>query len=224
VAVTSWGVKSGLLYQQAARYPASDRQVAPTMLGNSIRRFETYAGDRYMMDSQLLWSNLTAAAPASAVNAVESARTNVDFFVCLLYGSAVAAIAGGVASGLHGLTIRTSFAMGLGIASAVISYVLAVVAADEWDAAFRAVVDHGRVGVAAAFGMSIPDNFNEERLLWRTLNTLVRRPYAYSETKDVAGLIEKFRTQPKHEAPLALAEPTACRLRWRRVRITRNRK
>ena len=45
ISVTQWGVRSGLLYQRAGRYPASDRQFAPTLLGNSIRRFETYAGD-----------------------------------------------------------------------------------------------------------------------------------------------------------------------------------
>jgi hypothetical protein len=83
------GVRSGLLYQRAARYPASDKQFAPTMLGNAIRGFETYAGDRYMLDSQLLWHDLTAAAPHSAVTAVDNARANVDFFVCLLYGSLV---------------------------------------------------------------------------------------------------------------------------------------
>jgi hypothetical protein len=192
--LTSWGVQSGLLYQRAARYPASDRQVAPTMLGNAIRRFETYAGDRYMMDSQLLWSDLAAAAPAAAVSAVDSARANVDFFVCLLYGAATTAVTGTLASAIRGLTIRTGLAIGIGTVIVVISYVLAVITSDEWDAAFRAVVDHGRPGVAAAFGMSIPVNFDDERLMWRTLNTLVRRPYTYSESKDVAQLIERFRS------------------------------
>ncbi len=49
-AKTNHGVKAGLLYERAARYPAKDKQFAPTTLGNAIRRFETYAGDRYQLD------------------------------------------------------------------------------------------------------------------------------------------------------------------------------
>jgi len=156
-----------------------------------------------MMDSQLLWGHLTAAAPTAAVNAVDSARTNVDFFICLLYGGVATAVTGGVAGTITGLTAKTGFAIGTGIGISVISYMLAVVAADEWDTAFRAVVDHGRSGAAAAFRMSIPENFDEERLMWRTLNTLVRRPYAYSESKDVPKLIEKFRTPLNRAAALS---------------------
>lgn len=214
ISVTQWGVKSGLLYQRAGRYPASDRQFAPTLLGNSIRRFETYAGDRFMMDSQLLWNDLTAAAPPGAVDAVVKARANVDFFVCLIYGSALTAVAGVIASVSVQLSLRTALAIVIGVALIPLSYMLAVVATDEWDAAFRAVVDLGRSGVANAFGIQIPDNFDEERLMWRAINTLVRRPYSYSQTKDVAALITRLRSteQPTHvvmtpfAATVALAE------------------
>ena len=194
ISVTQWGVRSGLLYQRAGRYPASDRQFAPTLLGNSIRRFETYAGDRFMMDSQLLWNDLAAAAPATAVDAVVKARANVDFFVCMIYGAALTALAGAIVSASVHMSLRTGLAIGIGIAIIPLSYVLAVIATDEWDAAFRAVVDLGRAGVASAFGIPIPDNFDEERQMWRALNTLVRRPYSYSRTKDVAALITMFRS------------------------------
>lgn len=203
VAKTDRGVRSGLLYERAARYPAQDRQFAPTTLGNAIRRFETYAGDRYMLDSQLLWYNLTAVAPPSAVAAVDHARSNVDFFVVLTYGSAVTAFAGALASAAAGISPRSALAMGGGIALAVGCYRLAVLATDGWDAAFRAVVDHGRSGVAAAFGLQIPASFTDERRMWQVVNTLVRRPYAYSESKNVAALVEQFRQPPaKNTSPM----------------------
>jgi hypothetical protein len=192
-AVTPWGVRSGLLYQRAGRYPASDRQFAPTLLGNAIRRFETYAGDRFMLDSQLLWTHLAASAPATAVDAVGKARANVDFFVCLLYGTAVTALAGVVAGVSGRFSLRPGLAVIIGISLAALCYVLAVLATDEWDAAFRAVVDLGRAGVASAFGIQIPGDFADERLMWRALNTLARRPYSYSESKHVAELISGFR-------------------------------
>lgn len=200
------GVRAGLLYERAARYPVEDEQFAPTALGNAIRRFETYAGDRYQLDSQLLWQHLTAAAPDRAVAAVDTARTSVDFFVCLFYGAALTALSGLAitVSGARGT--RAAFAIVAGILIAVICYQLAVVATDEWNAAVRAVVDHGRAGVASAFGLTIPANFEDERLMWRAVNTLVRRPYEYSESKNVPDLIKRFRAE---DSDKTTAENTA---------------
>ena len=195
-------VRRGLLYERAARYPVADSQIAPTVLGNAIRRFETYAGDRYMLDAQLLWGDLTAAAPAPAVSAVNNARTNVDFFVCLLYGGAATLVLAGVTAVTAGqLTVRLWLAAGIGVLLGVMCYWLAVRATDDWDAAFRAVVDHGRAGVAAAFGLAIPASFDDERYMWRAVNTLVRRPFDYSESKGVPELIERFRSGMAQNRP-----------------------
>lgn len=51
-----------------------------------MRRFEAYASDRFQLDSQLLWNELTVTAPEQARRQVDTARTSVDFFVCLLCG------------------------------------------------------------------------------------------------------------------------------------------
>ena len=82
------------LLEQLRRYPSDDAQVAPTRLGNAIRRLEEYGYQRYQLDSQTLWYNLMAVAPRQARRQVDLAQTGVDFFVCLLYGNLlVAAIA-----------------------------------------------------------------------------------------------------------------------------------
>lgn len=190
---TERGVHAALIYERAARYPVQDRQFAPTALGNAIRRFETYAGDRYQLDSQLLWHHLVAVAPDRVVQAVSSARANVDFFICLLYISGANALLGIIVAMCGHASLRTLIAIALGIVVPVICYRMAIVATDDWDAAVRAMVDHGRIAVAAAFGFDIPVSFESERLMWRTVNTLVRRPYAYSESKDVAGIVTGFR-------------------------------
>lgn len=78
--------RRALLQELLARYPVDEGHLAPTRLGNAIRRFEIYAYDRYQLDSQLLWNELTATAPEQARRQVDTARTSVDFFVCLLYG------------------------------------------------------------------------------------------------------------------------------------------
>lgn len=82
-------IRRALLQERLARYPVDAGQLAPTQLGNAIRHFEEYANDRYRLDSQLLWNELTAVAPDQARRQVDVARTSVDFFVCLLYGHGV---------------------------------------------------------------------------------------------------------------------------------------
>ena len=78
-------------------------KVSHKPLGNAIRRFETYVGDRYLLDSQLLWHHLTASVPERTVAAVDKARTNVDWangwsgiLLCVVRASALisAAMAG----------------------------------------------------------------------------------------------------------------------------------
>jgi hypothetical protein len=195
VAQTNSGVRAGLIYERAARYPVKEEQFAPTMLGNAIRRFETYAGDRYQLDSQLLWHHLTAAAPDRAITSVDNARTNVDFFVCFLYGGALIAALGIGVTLSDARSTRSALAIVIGVLIAAICYQLAVIATDQWSAAVRALVDHGREQVAAAFGLTIPPSFDDERYMWRAVNTLVRRPYRYSETRDpsVPSVITRFR-------------------------------
>lgn len=195
IAQTGSGVRAGLLYERAARYPVKEEQFAPTTLGNAIRRFETYAGDRYQLDSQLLWHHLTAAAPDRAITSVDNARTNVDFFVSFLYGGALIAALGIGVTLSDARSARSALAIVIGVLIAAICYKLAVIATDEWSAAVRALVDHGRGQVAAAFGLTIPAGFDDERYMWRAVNTLVRRPYRYSETRDpsVPSVISRFR-------------------------------
>jgi hypothetical protein len=193
VRATQRGVRAGLIYERASRYPAAERQFAPTTLGNAIRRFETYAGDRYQLDSQLLWHHLIAAAPPPAVNAVERARASVDFFVCLLYGGVATSLLAVVASIVGKSGLRTFIAIPAGVLLAFACYRLAVLSTDEWDAAVRAVVDHGRAGLAAAFGLQIPSNLDDERYMWRAVNTLVRREYVYSESRQIALKLRRFK-------------------------------
>lgn len=196
-AQTDDGIRSGLLYERAARYPVRDKQFAPTSLGNAIRRFETYAGDRYQLDSQLLWHDLTAAAPDSAVSAVERARTNVDFFVTLVYAGALAFALGITTLASTGYSARALIAALVGIGTCLIAYQLAILATDEWAAGVRAVVHQGRQGVAASFGLTIPPDLAEERRMWRAVNTHVRRPFSYLESRpEAVALLDRYR-QPR---------------------------
>ncbi|WP_199548330.1 hypothetical protein [Streptomyces sp. N35] len=171
-------LRLAVLQEQLSRYPIGDEQIAPTRLGNAIRRFEEYGHDRYRLDTQVLWNELTSAAPGPAVRQTETARTPVDFFVALLYGHALLAL-----TALAALAVEPS-AYGPLVPTAVLALVLvpvwyrsAVVATDEWAAAVRALVNVGRKPLADALGLVLPKELAEERRMWQLVTRMSRRPY-----------------------------------------------
>ncbi|MGW4393450.1 hypothetical protein [Streptomyces sp. NPDC004685] len=166
---------------KVSRYPADDGQIAPSRLGNAIRRFETYGYDRYCLDTQVLWSELTSAAPETASKQVHTARTNVDFFVALLYGHGVmAATAFASLAAAHAnrpVLVVTGLAL---IALIPLWYRAAVAATDEWASAARALVNLGRKPLADGLGLLLPKRLDDERTLWKLVTRMSNRPYAPS--------------------------------------------
>lgn len=184
--------QQALLGERLARYPVQDDQVTPTRLGNAIWRLEEYGYDRYRLDSQVLWNELTAMAPEQARRQVDTARTSVDFFIALLYGHTVL-----VAMAL----CATSFDSAdppvlLGTAGVLcvlcpLWYRAAVAATDEWAAAVRALVNLGRHPLAQAMGLDLPQDIAEEREMWRMVSRMSR-----SRFHDRAVALNRFRSPP----------------------------
>lgn len=157
-------VQRSLLRERLRRYPIDDAQLAPTRLGNAIRRFEEYGYDRYMLDSQALWYELTAAAPSQLRRQVDNARAGVDFFVCLMYGSLVLAVVSFVSlttSRPHYLTLLIT--AGTLILLTPVWYRLAWISTDDWALATRALVDLGRRPLAEGLDFNLPSELNRER-------------------------------------------------------------
>lgn len=165
-----------LLDERLHRYPLDDRQVAPTQLGNAIRRFEEYGHNRYRLDSQVLWPELNAAVGESARKQTEDARMSVDFFISLLYGHLLVIVAAAVNLAIG--TAERPWLVATTIAAllplTVIWYRLAVVATDEWAGAVRAMVNLGRHPLATALGLTLPREIDDERAMWLIVGNLVR--------------------------------------------------
>jgi hypothetical protein len=160
-------VTDALALEAFHRYPDADDQVAPTLFGNAIRRFEYYSSDRYRLDSQLLWSQLRGVVPESVSKEVDNARAGVDFFVCLFYTAVLLALSGSAAMFAASRDSTTlAIAVALGILSAIGSYHAAIKATDAWSSAVRAMVDLGRVPLAKALGLELPPTLGEEREMW----------------------------------------------------------
>lgn len=161
------------------RFPVGDDQIAPTRLGNAIRRFEEYGYERYGLDSQLLWEELWACAPEAVTAEIDRAQAKTDFFVCLTYLSALfaaatlttAAIAG--EGGVH-FWIWALLAAG----SCILWYRLAILTTDNWAYNVKALVNLGRVGLAEKLGLELPQKLGEERRMWLNLKTFLEKPYS----------------------------------------------
>ncbi|MFC8350782.1 hypothetical protein [Streptomyces sp. NPDC057280] len=188
--------RRALLQERLARYPVDDSHLAPTRLGNAIRRFEVYAYDRYQLDSQLLWNELTSTAPEQARRQVDTARTSVDFFVCLLYGHLAVLLAAVVTltSTANAAGAPAAAATAVVLAALLpVWYRCAVSATDEWAAAVRALVNVGRHPLAASLGLNIPKEIAAERTMWSLVSRLPRIPY-----HENAAALDHYRRSPAH--------------------------
>ncbi|MFI1445018.1 hypothetical protein [Streptomyces fructofermentans] len=171
-------VQKALLQEGLSRYPVSDEQVAPTRLGNAIRRLEEYGYERFRLDTQVMWHELTGCASDQTRRQVELARTRVDFFVALLYGHGVVALCALAAL----LSSRPQQGVLLTSASVLIAlmpvwYWSAVKATDEWAASVRSLVNLGRKPLAESLGYSLPLQLEAERTMWTLVCRLSRLPY-----------------------------------------------
>jgi hypothetical protein len=169
------GIKLGLLIERVHQYPSDDAQVAPTRLGNAIRAFEVYGWDRYRLDTQTVWTELESVAPEHVRNELERARVPVDFCVAALYLSALIGI------GLVALGVTKSptwfIGTGVGLGLAWLWYHLAVLGTGYWYATVQAMVNLGRVPLATALGLVIPDDFETEREMWDAAMEFTREKY-----------------------------------------------
>jgi hypothetical protein len=193
------GLAQAKVLEAFLRYPNDVDHVAPTRLGNAIRRFEFYGQNRYQLDSQYLWFQLRASVPESLAREIDAARAGVDFFVCLCYLSGALAV-----SSLGGLLADADRWPGLvalaggAVVAAIGAYKGAVLATDGWAAGVRAMVDLGRTGLASSLGLAIPDKLEDERRMWLAVGWLTVYPY----DDQAARAIDEFR------APHPGAEPS----------------
>ncbi|GAA0611882.1 hypothetical protein [Streptomyces crystallinus] len=193
-------VQRALLRERLARFPVDDAQVAPTALGNAIRRFEEYGYDRFRLDTQVMWNELTGSAPEQVRRQVDLARANVDFFIALLYGHCALVLCAAAA-----LTAPSPDVSLLLTAVAVpgilifVWYRAAVAATDEWAAAVRALVNTARKPLAEALGLVLPGNLNAERQMWALVSKMSRLPH-----HERAAALDPYRAKP----PGSTAEDT----------------
>jgi len=173
-----------LQWEKLARYPVDDRQVAPTVLGNAIRAFETYGLNRFGLDSQSFWTELQTLAPKSLQDELDNSRAATDFFVCTfylaaLYGLAAFALGWLKLHGTHPMFDVPLIAQGVGvlILGPVLCYRMAVTSTSYWSGTVKAMVNLGRFPLAQSLGLTMPATLDRERAMWTALTQLVFFPF-----------------------------------------------
>jgi hypothetical protein len=175
--VQEWQIS--VLAERLRRYPIDDEQILPSMLGNAIRRFEEYGYDRYRLDIVTMWYALTSAVPDQLRKQAVGSRAGVDFYICLIYGHLIVAVAAAVTLGLTTLSpAGPAAALAATLLLPALWYRLAVAATDEWAAAIRALVDAGRRPLAESLGYRLPATLNEERTIWEAVSRNSRAKYS----------------------------------------------
>lgn len=214
----SRSLRLGITEEKRSLYPVDKGQVAPTRLGNSIRQFEEYSFNRYELDTQTLWYEISAVAPKEVSRQGDVARGAVDLFVCLLFGHILVALSalGAVLSGARNGAILWITCAGL-VVLARTWYQVACISAAEWSATQQALANLGRKPLAKALGLELPADILEERRMWRRVTLFVQDAYV-----DGQHDFSEFRGETETNEELEEVRISGTRLR--KVRSERTKK
>jgi hypothetical protein len=188
-------------------YPVRQDAVMATRFGNRMRAMERYAVEAFGFDSQLLWHELLAVAPASAGESIDQARLTTDaavnaWYCCLGFAAATAGSAIWLLARPTGsvpAVIWTSLAAsGLLL---IVLYRALVGSVEDYDDAVRSLVNTGRVPLAEKLGYSIPIDLMAERDMWISLTQSIYYADDESVRPIVAAKLKKYRSRQTSRNP-----------------------
>jgi hypothetical protein len=176
-AQTGLNVRIGLIREQLRRYPAEQREFSPTRFSNALRAIETFGWDRYRFDSQTLWSELQSVVPDTLRQEQDNARAPINFFVSLIYLSALEAMTCLALSLQRPGNNSSLIVVGVVCISLVpCFYRLAVINTRYLLSVMQATVNVGRVDLAAKMGLILPAKLRDERDMWERVYWFVQDP------------------------------------------------
>jgi len=154
--------------------------IRSTRLGNIIEAYNQYSFTRYRIEPETFWPHLQTQIPDALARLLSNASTTMDFALT----AATLAVVYVVLCALAGPWLYASFAWLLpcvsGVVVAMIAYGVAVAAAEQFGALFRAAFDLYRLPLLTALHRSAPTSLTLERTKWEELSRLV----TYGETTD----------------------------------------
>lgn len=162
--------------ERVVKYP-QDESVSPTRFGNRSAAIDSYAGERYGMDANLLWPRLRQAnKQADAWQAVDDARAALDFIVAGFWVHVLAAVATiALAPALWMMNPAICIAILLTtLCFALASHTAALEAVSNYGAELSAALDVNRWSLLSAMHLPAPLNAEEEYEAWMKLGNWIR--------------------------------------------------
>jgi hypothetical protein len=173
----------------ANEFPEQRDLILPTRFGNVVRAFERYPQIIYNIEAIRSWTRLQAVLPDAYKNSLDAAKTILDFFVNIWFGSVVIA----VAATLRLLYVTTSqiddkFAWtlavisGCGLLSALLAAKSAQGAAGQWGELVKGAFDLYRGDLCKQLGFELPREIERERRMWAPIcRTMIYRQARYAD-------------------------------------------
>ncbi len=181
--------RSRLMKELVIRFPDSEQLLLPTPFGNTLRAFEVYPRVMYGLESIDGWGRLQAVIPKDFRELIESAKTQVDFWINLGFLSILLFVE------YFGLAIyRHAFP------SIWLPVIIAVVAAvcpwrsrrlaTEWGDLVKSAFDLYRFQLLDALGIEPPTSREDEKILWKKFSQSIiyRLPEIMPELKGPCAL------------------------------------
>ena len=164
--------KRSLLGELKQQFPEYGQDFLPTRLGNGLRAAERYGYERFGLDSQALWYEVGAAAPQELAEELNAARGVVDFFISAATLSSAFVL---VSIGAALAKLDWSFVWYALIALVIsrLCYLRAARSVGAIARAQQAIVNVSREELANQFGLTIPDEFEQEQEMWKALKRFV---------------------------------------------------
>lgn len=171
-------------------FPQKDSALMPTRFGNQIRAFESYSSTVYGADAVMLWFSLSAVLPKDYQEALNNARSNVDFLVNLIFlfvGLAILAAAR-IGYFIYLETIPLDGAFLLKHVWLIVGFVILLVAARwaylfslsvlfPWGELVKGAFDNYLPALAKQWGYEVPKTWAERKSFW----TQVSQQLTYHE-------------------------------------------
>jgi hypothetical protein len=184
-----------LPYPGSPEYPAesADTQIMPTLLGNAMRRMETYAVNNYGLDSQIMWFELLALAPDSLQDTLEGAELEADTIVCAIYtmaGLACTALAGGAWRASTGVVDVKLWI--LAAASILLAFILhrrLLNLVDLWGSSVKTLVNWTRGPLREKYNLRVPASVEDEKRMWAALTATI----FYGSDQQLERELDKYR-------------------------------
>lgn len=158
--------RNQLMRQLAEEFPDEEIYLLPTPFGNVLRSFEVYPRVMYGIDSIDAWGRLLAVIPKDYLELIDSAKSQVDFWVNLGVAFILLLIQ------YEALAVATNTPINLWIVllfivAGTIAPLRATSSAREWGDLVKSAFDVYRFKLLEMLGIDSPGDRDEEKASWK---------------------------------------------------------